>query len=163
MKATQRSTMKAVRRLKASATHKGSAAIGIQNSGRAVKSSRLLARMIRRQHQDQQAELRAEELHPALPEAAQVGHEHLADDEVDDGVAEEPAAADGAADRLVGEGGAVIVVALVQQRAAGDDDARVLVGQVRAEELGALDDARAVRTRRVTGVGSPICGAQAGR
>jgi hypothetical protein len=64
---------------------------------------------------------------------------------VDDVRAREAREARRPADRLVREGGPVLVVRVIEHGAARDDDARVLVEQVRAPVALIADDARPVR------------------
>ena len=95
--------------------------------------------------EEQQPHLRPQEAHPVLAEPAQVRREHHAHDEVDDEVARDPRRARRAAVvDLVRERLAVVVVVLVEHRAAGHDDARVLVREQRAavHDAGAVGDAQ---------------------
>ncbi len=80
-------------------------------------------------HQREQPCLRAQEAHAALAEPAQVAREHQRDDEVDDVEARDAARRGRPPDRLVGEGGAVLVVRLAEHLAAGHDDPLVLVDE----------------------------------
>ena len=67
-----------MRRSKASAIQSGTAAIGIQNSGKDVKSRMPLARTIEPENGGEEADLRAEQAHAVLPEPPQVRSEQHA-------------------------------------------------------------------------------------
>ena len=134
-------TRNAVRRSKESATHIGTVASGIQNSGSAVKRRSAFATTTSSVIAGEEAELHPQEARPRVAEATQVGRGEVEEGEEDGEDRRQPRRAPVATARLEGERHAVGLELLVEERAARDDDAGVAVGDPRPRRL---DDDRGV-------------------